>query len=231
MTAAGRILTAWRLLSLLSLAAAGLFLAMAQPVRAFCFCPECLTGTYDSYQPIAGSMKPAIEPGACVIVTTRAAVERGDIIVFFHPLQSGTAYVKRLIGLPGDIVELRGGRVILNGAELPQVAALPYLQRLEQEGPERVWPLCPGQATEGSTCEIARWTETLPSGASWDVLDTISGGPGDDFGPVTVPEGMAFVLGDHRDNSADSRFSQEAGGIGFVPANNIIGPVVEIENP
>jgi signal peptidase I len=212
----------------------GLVLGLAPlvtPAQAFCFCLKCLSRAYSSYQPIAGSMKPTIEPGACVTVLKGAAVDHGSIIVFRHPVTPETDFIKRLIGLPGDTVEVRHGRLVLNGAEVPQTEAPLYLQPFILEGPSGVLPYCPQSTAVGGTCEILRRTETLPDGSSWDVLDAVAESVSDSFGPVTVPADHVFVLGDHRDNSLDSRFAQDAGGMGFIPVANIIGPVVEIRNP
>lgn len=217
--------------AVLSLLFVAFLLAGSRPAQAFCFCPKCLLGVYESYQPVAGSMKPAIEPGACVTVLKRAAVDRGSIIVFRHPVTPDTVYIKRLIGLPGDTVELRDGWLILNGVEVPQSEAEPYVQQMTREGPNRSLPYCPPSTAIGGFCKIERRHESLGSEASWDILNAIVGGPSDDFGPATVPQGHFFVLGDHRDNSFDSRFSQEIGGMGSIPLENLVGRVVEIENP
>jgi signal peptidase I len=213
------------------LAAAISALLLAQPALAFCLCLKCATGTFKSFQPLAGSMKPAIEPGACVIVKNGASVNRGSIIVFRHPVLSDTVYVKRLIGIPGDTVEIRDGVVYLNGEALLQSAVGSYAQQMRPEGPNGLRPVCPGSVPDGATCQIPKMSETLPDGTSWEILDLGPAGFADDFGPVTVSADLIFVLGDHRDNSADSRVPQEAGGVGFVPMDNIVGPVVEITNP
>lgn len=217
--------------AVLSFLSVVLLLAESRPAQALCFCPKCLMGVYESYQPVSGSMKPTIEPGACVIALKGAAVDPGSIIVFRHPVTPDTVFVKRLIGLPGDTVELRDDRLILNGVEVPQSEAEPYVQQMTREGPSGSMPYCPTSTAIGGFCKIERRHESLDSGASWDILDAISGSGSDSFGPVTVPDGHFFVLGDHRDNSFDSRFSQEIGGMGFIPSQNLVGRVVEIRNP
>lgn len=222
--------SSWRALSWAAATVAGLAL-FSSPALAFCFCAKCVTETFDTYQPMSSSMKPAIEPGACVIVKNRAAVDRGSIIVFRHPIIPDQVFVKRLIGLPGDTIEMRGGELILNGEPVLQTATAAYLQVFRQEGPYGLWPRCPTLVAAGETCEIDRWTESLGSGVRWDVLNLDADGYADTFGPVTVPVGHVFVMGDHRDNSNDSRVPQEAGGLGFIPVGNILGPVVEIANP
>lgn len=206
-------------------------LAESRYAQALCFCPKCLIGFYESFQPITGSMKPTIEPGACVVSLKGAAVVPGSIVVFRHPVTPDTVFIKRLIGLPGDTVELRDDRLILNGVEIRQSEAEPYLQQMTLEGPSGSMPYCPTSTAIGGFCKIERRHESLGSQASWDILNAISGGVSDNFGPVVVPDGHFFVLGDHRDNSFDSRFSQEIGGMGFIPLRNLVGRVVEIRNP
>ncbi|MHA3976364.1 signal peptidase I [Halovulum sp. GXIMD14794] len=149
--------------------------------------------------------------------------ERGDVVVFSHP-STGEDYIKRVIGLPGDTIEVRGGRVILNGEELPQEPAGDFVETYLAQGPMGSFPRClrDGPVGLGGECIKERFVETLPGGRSYNVLN-IGQSAADDKGPFTVPEGHFFFLGDNRDNSVDSRFSPAANGVGFVPYRNLIG--------
>jgi signal peptidase I len=131
---------------------------------------------------------------------------RGDIIVFKLPRDGRTDYIKRLIGLPGDRIEVRGGQIILNGQPVPREAMSPGLI----------------DTGYGFTREVMRFRETLPDGRSYVTYDMGPDGEMDDKGPFVVPEGHYFFMGDNRDNSLDSRAPAEIG-VGYVPAENLVG--------
>ncbi|WP_394269683.1 signal peptidase I [Qipengyuania sp.] len=148
--------------------------------------------------------------------------ERGDVVIFKHPID-GTDYVKRVIGLPGDTVALRGGQVILNGQPLPQ-QALPDFE-LATSANTICNPAAEVVQQDGVTvaCRYDQRRETLPSGRSYPILD-FGPRPQDDFAPVIVPDGTLFVMGDNRDNSMDSRFpAAPGGGVGLVDADLLVG--------
>ncbi|THH35051.1 signal peptidase I [Aliishimia ponticola] len=148
--------------------------------------------------------------------------ERGDVIVFRHPV-SGRDYIKRLIGLPGDKVQMVNGKVVLNGETVPQEPDGAFREVMALQGGQSNRPRCEnGPVGMGGVCEKSRNIETLPNGVSYSVLN-IAQQQSDNTGIYTVPEGHYFFLGDNRDNSLDSRFARNAGGVGFVPFENLIG--------
>lgn len=132
------------------------------------------------------------------------APRRGDVIVFKLPRDGRTDYVKRLIGLPGDRVQLIHGVVFLNGAPLRQQSLGPTT---DPDDPSR---------------PVIALRETLPDGRSHVILREATEREGDTTGVYRVPEGQYFFLGDNRDNSLDSRWPR-AVGVGFVPAENLEG--------
>lgn len=154
--------------------------------------------------------------------------ERGDVVVFKTPADNSTDYIKRVIGLPGDLVQMRGGQLHLNGVPVPKVRVADFL--------DPVTPNSPCRPDEGSTirlevrpdappvCRYQRFRETLPGGKSYYVLDTGYIPAADDTEVHVVPDGHYFLMGDNRDRSADSRYPAQPGGaIGMVPAENLVG--------
>ena len=152
-----------------------------------------------------------------------SAPERGDVVVFRHPVQN-VDFIKRVIGLPGDTVQMRGGILDRNGAEVPQPPDGVFTEPKLPQGPQQLMPRCANEpVSPGGACEKRRATETLPGGRAHDVLDIMPGWVADDTPVFTVPPGSYFMMGDNRDNSEDSRFDPATGGLGFVPAEYLIG--------
>lgn len=151
--------------------------------------------------------------------------ERGDVAVF-RPPGADMEFVKRVIGLPGDTVEVRGGMLVLNGRNLPREAIRPFAMPLSANSPCKVVPpALPMVTTVGrkAHCLYPAYRETLPGGPSYTVLDQVESPRADDFPAVRVPAGHVFLMGDNRDDSLDSRFSPAEGGIGLVPMENLVG--------
>lgn len=163
----------------------------------------------------------AICPISGRILATEPA--RGDVVVFRHPV-NGSDFVKRLIGLPGDKVQVKAGILYINGAVVPQVPAGTFEEVMEPQGPMKSRPRCEnGAVGDGAMCQKTKFRETLPNGVEHDVLNIEDDGYADNTDVFSVPEGQYFFMGDNRDNSQDSRFAQTSGGVGFVPVENLIG--------
>jgi signal peptidase I len=133
--------------------------------------------------------------------------ERGDIVVFALPRDPRQTYVKRVIGLPGDRIQMRRGLLFINGAEVPRRPVGPVTLTMTD-----------------NRVRAMKYVETLPNGRTHDII-TLGGGTLDDTPVFEVPADNYFMMGDNRDNSLDSRVAPEAGGVGFVPADHLIGRV------
>lgn len=129
---------------------------------------------------------------------------RGDVVLFRLPRDPQLVWVKRLIGLPGDRVQVRGGTVFVNDRAVAQ-AAVGTVQ--DHDDPVR---------------QVRLVRETLLNGRSWLTYDGGPGSPGDDTDVFVVPAGSYLMMGDNRDNSIDGRFPREVG-VGLLPAENIVG--------
>ncbi|WP_372570433.1 signal peptidase I [Ruegeria jejuensis] len=148
--------------------------------------------------------------------------ERGDVAVFRHPT-TGHDFIKRVIGMPGDRIQIRQGVLHINGTAVGLEPDGVFEETYEPQGPQGLRPRCEnGPVGLGGTCTKSRYIETLPNGVSYTILN-IGNQASDNTGVYTVPEGHYFFMGDNRDNSSDSRLPQSAGGVGFVPYENLIG--------
>jgi signal peptidase I len=131
---------------------------------------------------------------------------RGDVVAFLLPKDNSTVYIKRVVGLPGDRIQMRDGLPYINGVPVVRERLADFV----------------GEDPCGSrgVTRIKRWRETLPNGVSHETLDCVDNGFYDNTNVYTVPSGHYFLLGDNRDNSTDSRVLSA---IGYVPLENIIG--------
>lgn len=129
--------------------------------------------------------------------------QRGDVVVFREPADTQIDFIKRIIGLPGDTIQLKDGIVYLNGKPIPRT---PDGEFSDAENPNNIRA-------------IPRFTETLPGGKRFVILKERPYGLADDTPVFHVPPDHYFMMGDNRDNSRDSRFPD----VGFVPAQNLVG--------
>ena len=150
--------------------------------------------------------------------------ERGDVVIVTPP-GGNQDYIKRVIGLPGDTIELRNGRLILNGKPVKSELRPPAMIPVDTNSPcgdQQFWGR-QVQTEQGRFCRLPIVHETLPNGVNYDTIDD-GRSQGDDFGPIRIPAAHLFLMGDNRDHSADSRFSLAEQGLGGpVPWENIGG--------
>jgi signal peptidase I len=212
----------WRTIVTYFVGTLALAASLALLVRTFLFHPFNLP---------AGSMAPTLLPGDYIFAAkypygyTRYSLPfspplfsgrifgsvpvRGDVIVFRMPKDISTDYVKRVVGLPGDRIQMKDGELHINGTAVKR---------------ERVESFEGSDACGGGAARVKRWRETLPEGASYETLDCVDRGFYDDTNVFTVPADRLFVLGDNRDNSTDSRVTS----VGYIPLENVIGRVAMI---
>ena len=138
-----------------------------------------------------------------------ALPQRGDVVVFRWPGDRSQIWVKRVIGLPGDRIAMRNGHVVINGVEAPWQPD--GLGQMENES--------------GTNTPTQRLIETLPGGRAHAIFKLVAREPLDNMPEVTVSPGHLFVMGDNRDNSADSRVPLSAGGVGMLPVADLVGRV------
>jgi signal peptidase I len=159
---------------------------------------------------------------------------RGDVVVLRAPGNQNVDYIKRVIGLPGDIIQMRAGMLEINGKAVKKARVDDFITPVTQgmrdaaalEGTP--YPCWKPQYEEpakagGSQCRYPQYRETLPEGKSYLSLDIEPYQKGDDTDAIVVPEGQLLLMGDNRDRSADSRYPADGVWIGLVPVENLVG--------
>ena len=131
--------------------------------------------------------------------------ERGDVAVFKCPRDNQTDYIKRIVGLPGDRIQMKSGRLYINGTVVPRQPAGDFMAE-----------------EQGSRTVARKYVETLPNGREHELLKMYEEGGLNTTPEFKVPENHVFAMGDNRDNSSDSRVMDRSG-VGFVPIENLVG--------
>jgi signal peptidase I len=157
---------------------------------------------YSVYSIPSTSMAPTLQINDYVMAFGRREIARGDVVAYLFPKDGSTVTIKRIVGLPGERVQMKGGILHINGEPVKQ---------------ER---LADAELRDGSKPRpVRQYLETLPGGTSHRIYDEIENGFLDNTAEYAVPAGHYFMMGDNRDNSSDSRVAQH----GSVPASNILG--------
>ncbi|MET0239906.1 MAG: signal peptidase I [Sphingobium sp.] len=157
----------------------------------------------------------------------------GDVVVFKAPANLNEDWIKRVVALPGDLVQVRDGTVYLNGKAVPKrriedlvipvTANMTSATRLEGGASPCYRARFEVYGKAGAlSCRYPQYRETLPNGRSYNVLD-LEDGPEDNTPVMVVPKDHVFVMGDNRDRSADSRVPVANGGVGLLPQQNLVG--------
>ena len=172
------------------------------------FCFFIVTFVAQPVRVQGASMQPRIEDNERIVVNKAIyrfqQVARGDVVVFYYPRDPSVSYIKRVIGLPGDRIQMMNGLLHINGQPVKRERIEDYIETEETERATRV----------------KRWRETLPNGVSYTTLDLVDNGFYDSTPEYNVPQGQYFMMGDNRDNSTDSRVLSQ---VGYVPFENLIG--------
>jgi signal peptidase I len=149
------------------------------------------------------SMPFGVGPGGGRILETMP--ELGDVVVFKKPPENRIDYIKRVVGVPGDRIQVKGGVLLVNGVAVDRRRIEDFIERDK----------------DGNILRAPQYVETLPNGTSHRIIEFLGdNGPADNTMEYRVPAGHYFMMGDNRDNSADSRFLTE---VGYVPAENLVG--------
>jgi signal peptidase I len=168
-------------------------------------------------------------PGGVPLIPGRifgSTPTRGDVVVFRAPEVLDHDVIKRVIGLPGETIQMRQGIVYLNGKAIPKQRIADFTIPLTANfNAEKCGAPFVDVVANVQICRYPRFRETLPGGRSYEVIDQAELPDRDDTGLYTIPAGHIFVMGDNRDDSGDSRFPAP-NGMGYVPLENVEGKAV-----
>lgn len=154
-------------------------------------------------------------------------VERGDVVVFKLPRDNKTDYIKRIVGVAGDRIQVKEGQLFVNGVGYERKRVADFVIKESENTNCLRFPQYRVAVEDGYECHYPQYREYMPNGINYLTLDLRNGGMADDTRTYVVPEGHYFAMGDNRDNSIDSRWPSSQG-VGFVPSENLVGRAVSV---